>query len=128
MFYLFVHPVHENGTKEGLMPETTAVQKSAAKTGQRVWICIDCNFAQAGTHEDAYKAHYTSGETWRHWVYEFIFINGFHYEPTGREIHTSDLGGYYLNRTFSQIEVYRLFALRRTDPVLAKHGLKPALY
>lgn len=50
-----------------------------------------CPFEVQGSDRDAAE-HFEQEGCWTHWIYEF---EGF--VPTGRSIHTSDAGGYYLD-------------------------------
>ena len=76
------------------------------------WMCKNCVFVVIGSPDDAHLHHQTR-DCWTHWLFEFRStlpheISG--YIPTGREIHTSDAGGYYLKHDYSPEQVYDAFA------------------
>lgn len=63
------------------------------------WFCTECPTVVVTTdHREAAK-HFDVVEQWDHWLWEFTFPDGgWPYAPTGREIHTSEGGGYYISQ------------------------------
>lgn len=60
-----------------------------------MWVCSDCDFAVFGDKEDAHVHHHTPG-CFGHWMYEVAANeHGMFHDPTGQNIHTSDMGGFY---------------------------------
>lgn len=78
----------------------------------KVWLCASCDFSVVGTDADAHKHHHDRtpdaqmGTPWGHWIYEFDGEDASG-EPTGRQIHTSDSGGYYLDDHHTAEEAWR---------------------
>lgn len=90
------------------------------KEGQTFWVCAEGDFITDGTDEDAHKHHSEEG-CWDHWIYEFKTDERsvYPYEATGREIHTSDGGSYYLRqKPDTPQEVYETFARRVVNELI----------
>lgn len=65
----------------------------------RFWLCNDCGWSTFGTVQSA-ASHYDDPKAFTHWIYEFTERHkgmGNYNQPTGRSIHTSDHGGYYVD-------------------------------
>lgn len=63
----------------------------------RMWVCSECEFAVFGDECAAHGHHHQDG-CWGHWLYEFGPNEyGSLVHMTGRHIHTSDVGGFYID-------------------------------
>lgn len=62
-----------------------------------LWCCGNCDFAVIGIMHDAHQHNHEDG-CWDHWLFEFTRNEfGGYPDMTGRHIHTSDWGGFYLD-------------------------------
>lgn len=88
------------------------------------WACDDCGAIFRGAPMAAAR-HFSENnhEYDGHWLWEFVFPDGrMPYVPTGREIHTSDAGGFYLADPpiYTPAEVWERFARRVINDSLRK--------
>lgn len=83
---------------------TTPIQPPAEPTPSMTgvggfWFCAECPTIVVTRAPKIAAQHFDVPDQWTHWLWEFTFPSGdYPYAPTGREIHTSDGGGYYLSR------------------------------
>lgn len=91
-----------------------------------MWACEDCDFAVLGD-EHAAAAHHDEEGCFSHWLYEFREnTNGMMHVPTGRNIHSSDWGGFYLDDApiMGELSVEEIFLhndMNRRVHALAQH-------
>lgn len=85
------------------------------------WYCRECRIVLNGPHQEAAK-HFDEPDCWGHWLWEFRFEADrlFPYRPTGVELHTSDVGGYYRSDPpiHSPAEVYERVARKTINEAL----------
>lgn len=79
------------------------------------WFCEDCAWSCEGDERAAHEHHH---EEFGHWLFEVTLEETGRRGVTGRTIHTSDGGGFYLDDLGSEMVCEAAVLKRIINPVL----------